>query len=213
MNSRSGRPAELPQEPAMRSLRVKFTILSLMLAVAVVALLLTLAVRMPPQPVRVWMLGDLEVGSLESAAASGPSRIPQPAPGYEILWSDGSKTKLGYDAPIPWCNGGEPFAFGFLRRVEWYVGQPPTLTSYTWHTSWPSEQIQDLYTTCSPYFWGFLRFATHANVIFIILTVLLWALVFKERDLRPSSTLTNRVWPPSPAVDSEKQGAFADRTA
>ena len=51
MNSRSGRPAELPEEPAMRSLRVKFTILGLMLAVAVVALLLTLAVRMHPQPV------------------------------------------------------------------------------------------------------------------------------------------------------------------
>jgi hypothetical protein len=198
----------------MRSLRVKFTILSLMLAVAVVALLLTLAVRMHPQPVLVWIqIPEEEVGSLESAKAFRPSRIPHPAPGYEILWSDGSKTKLGDDAPIPRCNGGEPFAFGFLRRVEWYVGQPPTLTSYTWHTSWPSEQIQDLYTTFSPYFWGFLRFATHANVIFIILAVLLWKLVFKERDLRPSSTLTNRVWPPSPAVDSEKPGAFADRTA
>src|ERR1700761_6926057 len=81
MNSRSGRPAELPQEPAMRSLRVKFTILSLMLAVAVMALLLTLAVRMPPQPVSVW-IQLAEVGALESAAASGPSRIPHPAPGY-----------------------------------------------------------------------------------------------------------------------------------
>src|ERR1051326_9183000 len=134
MNSRSGRPAELPEEPAMRSLRVKFTILGLMLAVAVVALLLTLAVRMHPQPVFVWILvPEGERGALESAAASGPSRIPQPALVYEILWSDGSKTKLGDDAPIPRCNGGEPFAFGFLRRVEWYVGQPPTLTSYTWH--------------------------------------------------------------------------------
>src|SRR4051794_11941796 len=125
MNSRSGRPAELPQEPAMRSLRVKFTILSLMLAVAVVALLLTLAVRMHLQPVSVWIpISEDEKGSLESLL-SGPSRIPHPAPGYEILWSDGSKTKLGYGAPIPRCNGGEPFAFGFLRRVEWYVGQPP----------------------------------------------------------------------------------------
>jgi hypothetical protein len=139
MNSRSGRPAELPEEPAMRSLRVKFTILGLMLAVAVVALLLTLAVRMHPQPVFVWILVP-EGGTIESAAASGPSRIPHSAPGYEILWSDGSKTKLGYDAPIPRCHG-EPFAFGFLRRVEWFVGTPPTRTSYTWHTSWPSEPI------------------------------------------------------------------------
>ena len=163
----------------MRSLRVKFTILNLMLAVAVVALLLTLAVRMHPQPVFVWILLP-ELGALESAAASGPIRIPHPAPGYEILWSDGSKTKLGYDAPIPRCNGGEPFAFGFLRRVEWFAGTPPTRTSYTWHTSWPSEQIQDLYTTFSPCFWGFLRFATHANVIVIVLSVLLWTLVFRK---------------------------------
>jgi hypothetical protein len=177
MNSRSGRPAELPQEPAMRSLRVKFTILGLMLAVAVVALLLALAVRMHPQPAFVWIqIPESELGALESAAASRPSRIPQPAPGYEILWSDGSKTKLGDDAPIPRCNGGEPFAFGFLRRVEWYDRTSRRLTSYTWHTSWPSEQIQDLCTTFSPCFWGFLRFATHANVIFIILNVLLWAL-------------------------------------
>ena len=167
----------------MRSLRVKFTILSLMLAVAVVALLLTLAVRMHPQPVFVWILVP-EGGTIESAAASGPSRIPHPAPGYEILWSDGSKTKLGYDAPIPRCNGGEPFAFGFLRRVEWFVGTPPTRTSYTWHTSWPSEQIQDLYTTFSPCFWGFLRFATHANVIFIIFNILLWTLVFQKTTER-----------------------------
>jgi hypothetical protein len=84
----------------MRSLRVKFTILGLMLAVAVVALLLTLAVRMHPQPVRVRILISY---------------------GYEITWSDGSKTYLGFDAPIPRLNGGEPFAFGFLRRVEWFV--------------------------------------------------------------------------------------------
>jgi hypothetical protein len=120
MNSRSGRPAELPEEPAMRSLRVRFTILGLMLAVAVVALLLTLAVRMHPQPVRVTILGPK---------------------GYVITWSDGSKTNLGPDADLPRCNGGEPFAFGFLRRVEWFVGTPPTRTSYTWHTSWPSEPI------------------------------------------------------------------------
>ena len=126
----------------MRSLRVKFTIHSLMLAVTVVALLLTLAVRMHPQPAFVWIqIPEGERGALESAAASGPSRIPHPAPGYEILWSDGSKTKLGDDAPIPRCNGGEPFAFGFLRRVEWFVGTLPTRTSYTWHTSWPSEPI------------------------------------------------------------------------
>jgi hypothetical protein len=140
----------------MRSLRVKFTILGLMLAVAVVALLLALAVRMHPQPAFVRIqIPESELGALESAAASRPSRIPQPAPGYEILWSDGSKTKLGDGAPIPRCNGGEPFAFGFLRRVEWFVGTPPTLTSYTWHISWPSEQIHDLYTTFSPCFWGF----------------------------------------------------------
>src|SRR5262249_1597655 len=113
MNSRSGQPAELPQEPAMRSLRVRFTILSLMLAVAVVALILPLAVRRHPEPVFVGILiSEDEKGALESSL-SGPSRIPYPAPGYEILWSDGSKTKLGDDAPIPRCNGGEPFAFGF----------------------------------------------------------------------------------------------------
>ena len=140
MNSSSGRPAELPEEPAMRSLRVKFTILGLMLAVAVVALLLTLAVRMHPQPVFVWISVPVG-GTIESAAASGPSRIPQPDPVYEILWSDGSKTKLGDDAPIPRCNGGEPFAFGFLRRVEWYDRTWSRITSYTWHTSWPSEPI------------------------------------------------------------------------
>jgi hypothetical protein len=178
MNSRSGRPAGLPEEPAMRSLRVKFTILGLMLAVAVVALLLALAVRMHPRPAFVW-IQVAEVGTIESAAASGLSRIPHPDL-YEILWSDGSKTKLGPDAPLPRCNGGEPFAFGFLRRVEWYDRTWSRLTSYTWHTSWPSEQIQDLYTTFSPCFWGFLRFATHANVIVIILNVLLWALVFQK---------------------------------
>jgi hypothetical protein len=113
----SGRPAELPGQPAMRSLRVKFTILGLMLAVAVVALLLTLAVRMHSQPVRVIIL------------------ISE---GYEITWSDGSKTKLGFDAPIPRLNGGEPFAFGFLQRAEWFDG---TRSSYTWHTSWHSEPI------------------------------------------------------------------------
>ena len=119
MDSRSGRPAELPEEPAMRSLRVRFTILGLMLAVAVVALLLTLAVRMHPQPVR----------------------VKHDFHGYVITWSDGSKTKLGYDAPIPRCNGGEPFAFGFLRRVEWYDGTWNRITSYTWHTSWPWKPI------------------------------------------------------------------------
>jgi hypothetical protein len=165
----------------MRLLRVKFTILSLMLAVAVAALLLTSAVRMHPQPAFVWIqIPESELGALESAAASGPSRIPHPASGYEILWSDGSRTKLGDDAPIPRCNGGEPFAFGFLRRVEWYDRTSRRLTSYTWHTSWPSEQIQDLCTTFSPCFWGFLRFATHANVIFIILNVLLWTLVYQK---------------------------------
>ena len=101
----------------MRSLRVKSTILGLMLAVAVVALLLTVAVRMHPQPVRITIL-DPE--------------------GYEMTWSDGSKTRLGPDAPMPSLNGGEPFAFGFLRRVKWFDG---TRTSYTWHTSWPSEPI------------------------------------------------------------------------
>ena len=143
----------------MRSLRVRFTILGLMLAVAVVALLLTLAVRMHPQPVRVTILGPK---------------------GYVITWSDGSKTNLGPDADLPRCNGGEPFAFGFLRRVEWYDRTWSRLTSYTWHTSWPSEQIQDLYIMLSPYLWGFLRFVTHANVIFIIFNVLLWALVFQK---------------------------------
>jgi hypothetical protein len=104
----------------MRSLRVRFTILGLMLAVAVVALLLTLAVRMHPQPVRVTILGPK---------------------GYVITWSDGSKTNLGPDADLPRCNGGEPFAFGFLRRVEWYDGTWNRITSYTWHTSWPWKPI------------------------------------------------------------------------
>ena len=101
----------------MRSPRVKFTILGLMLAVAVMALLLALTIRMHPQPVRVKIL-DPE--------------------GYEVTWSDGSMTKLGPDAPMPSLNGGEPFAFGFLRRVKWSDG---TRTSYSWHTSWPSESI------------------------------------------------------------------------
>ena len=120
MNSRSGRPTALPEEPAMRSLRVRFTILGLMLAVAVVALLLTLAVRMHPQPVGVTILGPK---------------------GYVITWSDGSKTNLGPDADLPRCNGGEPFAFGFLRRVEWYDGTWNRITSYTLHTSWPWKPI------------------------------------------------------------------------
>jgi hypothetical protein len=112
----------------MRSLRVRFTILGLMLAVAVVALLLTFAVRMHPQPVRLGILIDLDSEKHEME-------------GYEITWSDGSKTKVGADAPIPRCNGGEPFAFGFLRRVEWYDETWSHLISYTWHTSWPSEAI------------------------------------------------------------------------
>jgi hypothetical protein len=112
----------------MRSLRVKITILGLMLAVAVVAVLLTLAVRMHPQPVQVRFLLNLYSEKHEFE-------------GYEITWSDGSKTKLGSDASIPRCNGGEPFAFGFLRRVEWYDETWSRLTSYTWHTSWPSEPI------------------------------------------------------------------------
>lgn len=153
----------------MRSLRVRFTILGLMLAVAVVALLLTLAVRMHPQPVRVTILGPK---------------------GYVITWSDGSKTNLGPDADLPRCNGGEPFAFGFLRRVEWYDGTWNRITSYTWHTSWPWKPIPKP----PPNGLG-------------------WSFVDDLGDLTPSSTLTNRVWPPSPAVDSEKQGAFADRTA
>jgi hypothetical protein len=101
----------------MRVPRVKYTILGLMLAVAVMALLLTLAVRMHVQPVRVKIL-DPE--------------------GYEMTWSDGSVTRLGPDAAIPSLNGGESFAFGFLRRVKWF---DETRTSYTWHTSWPSEPI------------------------------------------------------------------------
>ena len=63
----------------MRSLRVKCTILGLMFAVAAVALLLTLAVRMHPQPVSVWIsIPEEEKGAIESVAASGPSRIPHP---------------------------------------------------------------------------------------------------------------------------------------
>lgn len=129
----------------MRSRRVKFTILGLMLAVAVVALLLALAVRMHPQPVFVWIeISEEEKGALESAAAFRPRRIPLPPPGYEILWSDGFRTTLGPDAPLPRCNGGEPFAFGFLRRVEWYDRTWSRLTLYTWHTSWPSDPIPPL---------------------------------------------------------------------
>jgi hypothetical protein len=101
----------------MRVPRVKFTILRLMLAVALMALLLTLPVRMHPQPV--------------GATPLGPE-------GYEIIWSDGSVTRLGPDAAMPSLDGGEPFAFGFLRRVQWFDG---TRTSYTWHTAWPSEPI------------------------------------------------------------------------
>jgi hypothetical protein len=123
----------------MRSLRVKFTILGLMLAVAVVALLMALAVfavRRHPRPAFVW-IQVAEIGAIESAAASGPSRIADPAVSYEIIWSDGSKTKLGPDEPLPRCDGGEPFAFGFLRRVEWYDRKWSRINSYTWHTSWP----------------------------------------------------------------------------
>src|ERR1700722_7260807 len=93
MNSRSGRPAELPEEPAMRSLRVRFTILGLMLAVAVVALLLTLAVRMHPQPVRV----QSRFTNIKSYNHAYYAHV--------ITWSDGSKTNLGPDADLPRCNG------------------------------------------------------------------------------------------------------------
>lgn len=135
----------MPEEPAIRLRRVKFTILGLMLAVAVVALFLALAVRMHPRPAFVWIqVAEEEKGTLESAAAFRPCRIPHPAPGYEILWSDGSRTKVGPDASLPRCNGGEPFAFGFLRRVEWYDRTWSRLASYTWHTSWPSEPIPPL---------------------------------------------------------------------
>jgi hypothetical protein len=47
----------------------------------------------------------------------------------------------GDDGPFPRCNGGEPFAFGFLRRFEWYDRTWKRRTGYTWHTSWPSEPI------------------------------------------------------------------------
>jgi hypothetical protein len=129
MNSRSGRPTALPEEPAMRSLRVRFTILGLMLTVAVVALLLTLAVRMHPQPVRV----QSRFTSIKSYNHVYYRHV--------TTWSDGSKTNLGPDADLPRCNGGEPFAFGFLRRVEWYDGTWNRITSYTWHTSWPWKPI------------------------------------------------------------------------
>ena len=103
----------------MRLLHVRFTILGLMLGVAVIGLLLTLAVRMHPQPVRVEILN------------------PE---GYRLTWSDGSVTMLPPDAPMPSMNGGDRFAFGFLRRVRWSDG---SRTSYTWHTSWPSEPIPE----------------------------------------------------------------------
>ena len=98
--------------------RMRFTILGLMFTVAVVGLLLTVVVRMHPQPVRVQIIQDPE--------------------GHEVTWSDGSRTRIGPDAPLPSLNGREPFAFGFLRRVKWFDG---THTSYTWHTSWTSEPI------------------------------------------------------------------------
>ena len=101
----------------MRLTCVRFTVLGLMIFVAVVGLLLTIAVRMHPQPVRVSILD------------SG---------GYEVTWSDGAETRLGPDALMPSLNGGERFAFGFLRRVRWFDG---SRDSYTWHTSWPSEPI------------------------------------------------------------------------
>jgi hypothetical protein len=111
----------------MRSLRVKFTIRLLMLAVALVALL-TLAVRMHPQPVRVEILFK---------TFSDKYKFKR----YKITWSDGSETKLGSAASIPRCGGGELFAFGFLRRLEWSDGTWGRHTSYTWHTSWPSGPI------------------------------------------------------------------------
>lgn len=97
----------------MGSRRVKFTIPGMMIAVAVVAVLLAVAVRMHPQPVQLGILisegnrFERDLGSFE---------------GYEVTCSDGSKTTVGPDGPIPRCNGGEPFAFGFFRRVEWYDG-------------------------------------------------------------------------------------------
>jgi hypothetical protein len=64
----------------MRSLRVKFTIHSLMLAVTVVALLLTLAVRMHPQPVHVWILisEDEKGGTRVVAIRTKPHPVPSP---------------------------------------------------------------------------------------------------------------------------------------
>lgn len=118
----------------MHSRRVKFTVLGLMLAIAVVALLLALAARMHTQPVRIGIL-NLERGTIESAREPGTSRIPHPTAEFEITWSDGSKTTVGWDGPIPRCHGGEPFAFGFLRRVEWYDGTWERRTGDTWPTS------------------------------------------------------------------------------
>jgi hypothetical protein len=103
----------------MRLPRLRISVLGLMLAVAVAAVLITLAIRMHAQPVRVTILDE---------------------GGYRMTWSDGSVTRLGPDAPMPSMNGGERFAFGFLRRVKWFDG---SRTSYTWHTSWPSEPIPE----------------------------------------------------------------------
>jgi hypothetical protein len=82
-----------------------------MLAVAVVGLLPTLAVRTHPQLVRVKILDPK---------------------GFETTWSDGSITSLAPDGPKPSLNRGEPWAFGFLRRGKWFDGPR---TSYTWHSS------------------------------------------------------------------------------
>jgi hypothetical protein len=106
----------------------RFTTRRLILTVAAVALFLAFAVWMHPQPVLVRILLDVDSETHEME-------------GYEIIWSDGSETKVGANASIPRCNGGEPFALGFLRRVEWYDETWSRCTSYTWHTSWPTEPI------------------------------------------------------------------------
>jgi hypothetical protein len=72
-----------------------------MLAVVVAALLMTLVVRMHPQPGRV--------------------RILDPE-GYEVTWSDGPLSRLLDGALMPSLNVGERFAFGSLRRVKWTDG-------------------------------------------------------------------------------------------
>lgn len=63
----------------MKLPRMRYTISGLMFTVAVVGLLLTVAVRMHPQPVRVQILDP---------------------DGHEVTWSDGSRTRLGPDGPL-----------------------------------------------------------------------------------------------------------------